>query len=66
MAANLRNLLISDNNISRDSKLWILLALEVINNRFALLPPEAHSFYQKMLGDVAVANFQVLINVICN
>ncbi|CAH0550645.1 unnamed protein product [Brassicogethes aeneus] len=53
-----RQLLSSDKKIVRDGKLWLLLALEVSNNRFTILPAEAHSFYQEMLGDAAMATLQ--------
>ncbi|XP_050292691.1 uncharacterized protein LOC126733423 isoform X2 [Anthonomus grandis grandis] len=54
----IRLMLTSDQKYTSESKLWLLLAIEMANNRFALLPAEVHNFYQEHLGDHAMAFFQ--------
>lgn len=44
--------------LSPECKFWLLLAVEVASNRFALLPADVHSFYQEQLGIQAMASFQ--------
>lgn len=59
LLSKLRLKVCSDKRCSKDSKLWLLLALEVASNRFTLLPTETHNFYHDHLGDSAMAGFQV-------
>lgn len=60
---NVRNKLISDKISNKECRLWLLLALDVANNRFGLLPSEIHQFYLNQLGDSALASFQVNIHL---
>ncbi|XP_030765691.1 uncharacterized protein LOC115889761 [Sitophilus oryzae] len=53
-----RDLLCSEDKLSREGKLWLLLSLEVANTRFTLLPTDIHNFYVEQLGDQAMAYFQ--------
>lgn len=41
------------------SKLILLLAIDLANHRFGLLPADVLKFYQEELGDKVMANFQV-------
>ncbi|CAH2007181.1 unnamed protein product [Acanthoscelides obtectus] len=60
---NVRLALIGDKVALKESRLWLLLALDVANNRFGLQPAEIQKFYQEQLGDGAMADFQVwLVN----
>ncbi|XP_060536163.1 uncharacterized protein LOC132708071 [Cylas formicarius] len=52
-----RLLLLSEKTVARECKLWLLLALEVASNRFALLAPDVQKFYQEQLGDPAMVEF---------
>lgn len=56
---NVRTLLISGRQLAKEAKLWLLLALEVSNNRFGALPIEVTKFYEDQLGATAMASFQV-------
>lgn len=57
--ADVRNLLISKSNATVKCKMWLLLAVEVSNHRFGVLPSDLQEFYQHQLGDKAMAYFQV-------
>ncbi|XP_048523732.1 uncharacterized protein LOC125504954 [Dendroctonus ponderosae] len=48
----------SDKICTKEAKLWLLLAIEVSDNRFSLLPADIQKFYQEQLGDHAMACFQ--------
>lgn len=56
---NIRLLLLSEEQLSKESKLWLLLAIEVTNNRFGPLPGEVTKFYEDNLGAESMASFQV-------
>lgn len=56
---DVRNLLISKPNATTKCKVWLLLAVEVANHRFGVLPADLQEFYQHQLGDKAMAYFQV-------
>lgn len=56
---DVRNLLIGKCSTTVKSKVWVLLALEVANHRFGVLPADLQEFYQRQLGDKAMAYFQV-------
>lgn len=56
---HIRLLLASEKSLTKDCKLWLLLALDVASSRFALLPAEVYTFYQEQLGEAAMASFQV-------
>lgn len=56
---DVRNLLISKPNATVKCKVWLLLAVEVANHRFGVLPADLQEFYQHQLGDKAMAYFQV-------
>ncbi|KAJ8947835.1 hypothetical protein NQ318_009980 [Aromia moschata] len=58
MLNSIRLLLSSDKPFSKESKLWLLLALDIANNKFGLLPTEVYRFYQDQLGEVAMKSFQ--------
>ncbi|XP_057669364.1 uncharacterized protein LOC130901784 [Diorhabda carinulata] len=53
-----RMFLTSDKKISKEGKLWLLLSLEIYNNKFGMLPIEVFKFYQEQLGGSAMAGFQ--------
>ncbi|KAG5861709.1 hypothetical protein JTB14_036471 [Gonioctena quinquepunctata] len=55
---SVRLLLVSNEKLSTESKLWLLLSLDGANNRFGLLPTELYKFYQNHIGEAAMANFQ--------
>lgn len=54
-----RQTLICNVQLTHMSKLILLLAIDLANNRFGLLPPDVLKFYQEELGDKIMANFQV-------
>lgn len=54
-----RNLLINKSNATVKCKVWLLLAVEVANHRFGVLPSDLQEFYQQQLSDKAMAYFQV-------
>nr|CAI5864773.1 unnamed protein product [Callosobruchus analis] len=56
---SVRLTLVSDRVVSKECRLWLLLALDVASNRFGLQPAEIQKFYQEQLGDGAIADFQV-------
>ncbi|CAG9762262.1 unnamed protein product [Ceutorhynchus assimilis] len=56
--SKVRYMLCSEETYTRECKLWLILAMEVSSNRFALLPADVHNFYQNELGDHAMACFQ--------
>lgn len=56
---DVRNLLISKPNATVKCKMWMLLAVEVSNHRFGVLPADLQDFYLHQLGDKAMAYFQV-------
>lgn len=56
---DVRNLLITKPNATMKCKVWLLLAVEVANHRFGVLPVDLQEFYQHQLGDKAMAQFQV-------
>lgn len=63
---NVRLLLTTtDKNITKEGRLWLLLALEVVNNRFGILPTEINRFYEEQLGDTSIASFQVGLILLC-
>nr|CAH7766384.1 unnamed protein product [Callosobruchus chinensis] len=55
---SVRLTLVSDKVVSKECRLWLLLALDVASNRFGLQPAEIQKFYQEQLGDGAMADFQ--------
>ncbi|XP_025836599.1 uncharacterized protein LOC108744470 isoform X2 [Agrilus planipennis] len=55
----IRVLLTTDTQLTKISKLWLLLALDVESHRFSLLTSDLQKFYQDQLGDKAMAGFQV-------
>ncbi|VEN45135.1 unnamed protein product, partial [Callosobruchus maculatus] len=55
---SVRLTLVSDRVVSKECRLWLLLALDVASNRFGLQPSEIQKFYQEQLGDGAMADFQ--------
>ncbi|KAJ8925440.1 hypothetical protein NQ315_009273 [Exocentrus adspersus] len=55
---NVRLLLASDKLLTRECKLWLMLALDIASSRFALLSSEIYKFYQEQLGETAMASFQ--------
>ncbi|XP_066262149.1 uncharacterized protein [Euwallacea similis] len=57
LLSKLRLKICSDKKYPKDSKLCLLLALEISNNRFAILPPDTQIFYQEQLGDASIAGF---------
>lgn len=54
-----RHLLVDSTHLTKVCKLWMLLALDIANCRFGLLPSDIFTFYQEQLGDKAMAYFQV-------
>ncbi|XP_025836598.1 uncharacterized protein LOC108744470 isoform X1 [Agrilus planipennis] len=54
----IRVLLTTDTQLTKISKLWLLLALDVESHRFSLLTSDLQKFYQDQLGDKAMAGFQ--------
>ncbi|KAK9679788.1 hypothetical protein QE152_g39716 [Popillia japonica] len=53
-----RQTLICNLQLTQMSKLILLLAIDLANNRFGLLPADVLKFYQEELGDKVMANFQ--------
>lgn len=55
---NVRTLLVSGRQLAKEAKLWLLLSIEVVNNRFGPLPSDITKFYEDHLGATAMVNFQ--------
>ncbi|KAI4467102.1 eif4g domain protein [Holotrichia oblita] len=53
-----RQTLICNLQLTQMSKLILLLAIDLANNRYGLLPADVLKFYQEELGDKVMANFQ--------
>ncbi|XP_018579984.1 uncharacterized protein LOC108917725 [Anoplophora glabripennis] len=53
-----RLLLASEKQLTRECKLWLLLALDIANSKFAILPAEVYTFYHDQLGEAAMVTFQ--------
>lgn len=56
----IRTILAQNNNLPTAARLWLLLALDIANNRFGLLPTELHQFYVSKLGDDAISQIKKL------
>lgn len=61
----IRHILATNANLTQTCRVWMLLALDVVYNRFSLLPTDLQKFYQEQLGDKAMANFQVIAFCTC-
>ncbi|KAF7268433.1 hypothetical protein GWI33_018442 [Rhynchophorus ferrugineus] len=57
LLVKIRQIICTNQNLSKDGKLWLLLSLEIANNRFAILPLDTNNFYIDRLGE-AMAYFQ--------
>lgn len=55
----IRNL-ISDSQLMKEARLWLLLALDLSNVRFGVLSSEIFKFYEEQLGTIPMINFQVI------
>ncbi|GJQ71462.1 hypothetical protein Trydic_g8750 [Trypoxylus dichotomus] len=53
-----RQTLVCNLKLTQMSKIILLLAIDLSNNRFGLLPSDVLKFYQEELGDKVMANFQ--------
>lgn len=55
-----RTTVATNDRLSSNSKLWLLMALDISHNRFNILPTELHQFYLEKLGDTAMARIRKL------
>ncbi|KAK4884171.1 hypothetical protein RN001_000442 [Aquatica leii] len=59
-----RQLLVHGTSLTKTCRTWLLLALDVANNRFGILPSDIHKFYEEQLGEKAIAHFQGTHNIL--
>lgn len=52
-----RRQLLSD-HLTKESRLWLLLALDLFNHQFGQLPVELKKFYQEQLGELPLTPYQ--------
>ncbi|XP_044265908.1 CBP80/20-dependent translation initiation factor [Tribolium madens] len=50
--------LLAEPQLVKEARLWLLLALDLCNVRFGVLPNEIFKFYEDQLGIVPMVNFQ--------
>lgn len=55
-----RNILAHNDRLSSTAKLWLMMALDISNNRFNILPADLHQFYLTQLGDDAMSRIKKL------
>ncbi|KAF5300875.1 hypothetical protein FQR65_LT09037 [Abscondita terminalis] len=60
LLTQVRQLLINGTNLTKTCRIWLLLALDVSNNSFGVLPSDIHKFYEEQLGEKAIAHFKVI------
>ncbi|KAJ3649829.1 hypothetical protein Zmor_021549 [Zophobas morio] len=58
LGITIRTALVVETQLSKDVKLWLLLALDLFSARFGVLPAEIYKYYESQLGSVAMINFQ--------
>ena len=61
LGITIRTALVVETQLSKDVKLWLLLALDLFSARFGVLPAEIYKYYESQLGSVAMINFQVSV-----
>lgn len=55
-----RNILAHNDRLSSTAKLWLMMALDISNNRYNILPADLHQFYLTQLGDDAMSRIKKL------
>ncbi|XP_017771947.1 PREDICTED: uncharacterized protein LOC108559247 [Nicrophorus vespilloides] len=58
MLIKMRNILLTRTDLEEISRTWLLLSMDLCNNR--VLPLDLLKYYQKMLGKATIHNFQML------